>query len=99
MACKTNGKPSRTKASRGVGARFEPFIRPLPASSVKAMRLDVGSVSLPRVEPSLNDIRKRAYFIYLARGGANGDANADWAQAERELREELNNSAQHGRRF
>jgi len=31
-------------------------------------------------------IRQRAYEIYMARGGAAGDAMADWFQAERELR-------------
>ena len=31
-------------------------------------------------------IRLRAYQIYLARNGAPGDPNQDWAQAEQELR-------------
>lgn len=100
MACKTNGKSTRSKAPRSIGARFEPFIRRLPDSAaVSAMRTRTTPASLPRVEPSLNDIRKRAYFIYLARGGVNGDAAADWTQAERELREELSVSVQNGRRF
>jgi hypothetical protein len=30
-------------------------------------------------------IRQRAYYIYLARDGAPGDPVADWCQAEREL--------------
>jgi len=33
-------------------------------------------------------IRERAYQIYLARNGAPGDPTADWYQAERELRGE-----------
>jgi Protein of unknown function (DUF2934) len=32
-------------------------------------------------------IRERAYQIYLARGGQNGDEVADWIAAERELKE------------
>ncbi len=36
--------------------------------------------------PSEEQIRARAYQIYLARHGAPGDPQADWAQAERELR-------------
>lgn len=38
--------------------------------------------------PSDEQIRARAYEIYLSRNGAPGDPGADWAQAERELREQ-----------
>jgi hypothetical protein len=38
-------------------------------------------------EPTTDEIRKRAYEIYMARGCALGDPVADWLQAERELRE------------
>lgn len=44
--------------------------------------------------PTLDDIRRRAYEIYLRRGGTGGDPAADWLQAERELRDEI---AQRGR--
>ena len=50
-------------------------------------------------EPTTREIRDRAYFIYLARGGVNGDALADWGCAKRELREELRGTAQRSRRF
>jgi glycosyltransferase involved in cell wall biosynthesis len=36
--------------------------------------------------PTQDQIRGRAYDIYVARGGAPGDPVADWLQAERELR-------------
>lgn len=39
-------------------------------------------------EPTKQQIRDRAYFIYLARDGRPGDAANDWLQAERELWEE-----------
>jgi len=39
-----------------------------------------------RHEPSEEEIRHRAYEIYLARGGAPGGEVEDWLQAERELR-------------
>ena len=42
-----------------------------------------------RGTPSEQQIRARAYEIYLRRNGGPGDAHADWAQAERELRQEL----------
>ncbi|MGD8452413.1 MAG: DUF2934 domain-containing protein [Phycisphaerae bacterium] len=32
-----------------------------------------------------DQIRQRAYEIFLARNGGPGDASSDWAQAEREL--------------
>lgn len=32
-----------------------------------------------------NEIERRAYELYLARGGADGHAEEDWLQAEREL--------------
>lgn len=40
-----------------------------------------------RVTFSEEQIRERAYEIYLARGGQNGDEVSDWIAAERELKE------------
>lgn len=39
--------------------------------------------------PAREDIQRRAYELYLARGGANGYAIEDWQQAERELQARL----------
>lgn len=39
--------------------------------------------------PTNEQIRARAFEIYLARNGGPGDAQADWVQAERELTQEL----------
>ena len=33
-----------------------------------------------------DDVRNRAHEIYLGRGGSEGDAVADWLEAEREIR-------------
>ncbi len=41
-----------------------------------------------RSEPFQDDIRKRAYEIYLARGGPGSELD-DWLRAEAELTEEL----------
>ncbi len=38
-------------------------------------------------EPTREEIEQRAYEIYLARGGADGNDQDDWLQAERELRD------------
>lgn len=35
--------------------------------------------------PSLDDVARRAYEIYLSRNGRPGDPMADWLQAEQEL--------------
>jgi len=40
----------------------------------------------PAHEPGEEEIRRRAYEIYLARGGAPGHEIEDWLQAESELR-------------
>ncbi len=40
----------------------------------------------PRREVTDEEIRQRAYGIYLARGAAPGFELDDWLQAERELR-------------
>jgi hypothetical protein len=39
-----------------------------------------------RAEPTHEQIARRAYEIFLARGGAHGNPHQDWAQAERELK-------------
>lgn len=44
-------------------------------------------------EPTKQQIRDRAYFIYLARDGRPGDPANDWLQAERELWEEARAAA------
>ena len=39
-----------------------------------------------RQEPTHEQISRRAYEIFLARGGTEGDPVEDWVQAERELK-------------
>jgi hypothetical protein len=45
-------------------------------------------VNKPRRTITEQQIRERAYQIYLARNGGPGEPAADWSQAERELRAE-----------
>jgi len=40
-------------------------------------------------KPLESDIRKRAYELYLRRGGVPGDAQSDWLEAEREVRQAM----------
>jgi len=44
--------------------------------------------TLSSIEPTQDEIKARAFQIYLARNGRPGDSNSDWLQAERELRAE-----------
>jgi hypothetical protein len=54
-------------------------VRARPRSrSVPRMPIDVG--------PTEAQIRQRAYQIYLSRGGAPGNPEWDWQQAELEIR-------------
>ncbi|MGH9678563.1 MAG: DUF2934 domain-containing protein [Candidatus Acidiferrales bacterium] len=53
------------------------------ATGVKAARET--EVTPPRKETSIDDIRTRAYEIFVARAGAPGDEVQDWLQAEVEL--------------
>lgn len=39
--------------------------------------------------PAPEEVERRAYDIYLARGGTDGHAQEDWLQAEQELRENV----------
>jgi Protein of unknown function (DUF2934) len=39
----------------------------------------------PNQRPTPDEIARRAYEIYLERGGSAGSAEDDWLQAEREL--------------
>ncbi|MEW6251454.1 MAG: DUF2934 domain-containing protein [Planctomycetota bacterium] len=47
------------------------------------------AASRPASTPTEEQIRARAYEIYLRRNGGCGDAHSDWLQAEAELRSEL----------
>jgi hypothetical protein len=40
-----------------------------------------------------DEIARRAYEIYEARGAAEGDALSDWLTAERELRQRINTAS------
>ena len=51
------------------------------SSSVEGEQLD----EIPGSRPTEEEIALRAYHIYLERGGDDGDPEADWLQAEREL--------------
>jgi len=58
-------------------------------SAPKAVKAGAGnttmSASAAKSLPSREEIAKRAFELYLARGGEHGHDAEDWAQAESEL--------------
>jgi hypothetical protein len=60
-----------------------------PAEKQETAKVPTTPVPLaPRPPSSLTDeqIARRAYEVYLARGGQHGNPEQDWFQAERDLR-------------
>jgi hypothetical protein len=47
---------------------------------------DLAAAGMASGGPTEDEIRQRAHEIYLSRGGAPGNAEVDWLQAEIELR-------------
>lgn len=47
--------------------------------------LDAPAPAAGKEDPSDEDIRVRAYFRYLERGGTHGASFDDWAEAKKEL--------------
>ncbi len=57
-------------------------------SAPKAVKAGTGktkTASVVKTAPTLEEIAKRSYELYLERGGEHGHAEEDWARAEAEL--------------
>jgi hypothetical protein len=74
------------KSSRGTKS---PASRTRAASSKEPVASVISpeepAVTNGRHQPTQDEIATRAYHLYLARGGTNGQALDDWLQAEREM--------------
>jgi len=70
-------KPKATKRTSSVKTKATVFSNGHATASVAATSA-AGPVTAEQ-------IRARAYELFLARGGAHGDDLADWLRAEREL--------------
>jgi hypothetical protein len=79
----TEPKESRVAPVRQV---VEALAKPVAPSAEAASRS--GPSSPPSASPTHEEIRARAYELFLARKGHPGDPVADWLQAEAELRRE-----------
>ena len=82
MARRKTGEPDTGKPAtqrRTAATRARP---PRSAASARAK-----SAARAHAQPSTEEqIRERAYYLYLKRGGGAGNALGDWLRAERELR-------------
>lgn len=58
-----------------------------PLSGSPATEISSSKLRPPLHGPSEEEVRRRAYEIWLARGREHGRDQEDWWQAERELRE------------
>jgi hypothetical protein len=79
---------SRPRTTRRRSTSVHAVEAPAPSPGLDAGRgagLLGGSALEPMTRPTDEEIRTRAYMIYLSRNGAPGDPVADWLQAEREL--------------
>ena len=88
MARKTNGNDITNRRKNAVAS-----IQPYALQVVPDDRKNTRSINLDE------EIRRRAYEIYLERRGSAGDAHQDWLLAEREIRarHEQGRSAQAAR--
>ena len=87
MARKTTGStttPKKTTASPEIAA-----VQPTPGKAVSETRNTVTHTVMAGAKQVANldeEIRRRAYELYLQRNGSAGDPNRDWFIAEREVR-------------
>jgi DUF2934 family protein len=75
MARKTNGNGTTSRGKKAVAS-----IQPYPPQVASDDRKNVKTINLDE------EIRRRAYEIYLGRQGSGGDEYQDWLLAEREIR-------------
>lgn len=82
----TTGELATPYADEGA---FEQLLR--LAASHPSLRRAPQSPGQPAVSkrPRTEDIERRAYQIYIGRGGSDGHDLDDWLQAERQVAEEL----------
>jgi hypothetical protein len=81
QARKTITPPRLNRSQRRAAAARASF--PEPASTELAPVVSIESEK--RRAPTVDEIRARAYALYLARAGAPGQPIDDWVQAERQL--------------
>jgi hypothetical protein len=88
MARKTTGNTT-TNRSKKTEASIPPAVQVAPEVRKNAKPANLVPVNLEE------EIRCRAYELYLQRRGTAGDPNQDWLIAEREIRSRYGSQARH----
>ncbi len=79
--------PPRSRSRLGrAAAASEPAPQGAPETALPENETPQGESQAMASEPSEDDIRLRAYHLYLERGGTHGAHEDDWVRAERELK-------------
>ena len=89
-------KPTKPEMQRKTTSRTKaPVAKEVPAAkrtvlkttarTVAAKKPAAKSITKPATAPTHEEITRRAYEIYVARGMTPGNELEDWVQAEREL--------------
>lgn len=81
MGRKSEGTPRKSTSSRKTAAKQAKPVTPIREGNV-AVTEDGASQARPGIE---DEIRIRAYELYLERGGQDGFDQEDWHRAETEI--------------
>jgi len=81
-------RPTKSTTRKTTQPRNVPVTKAPSSPTMRVAARSQCAANPPKRMITEEQIRERAYQIYLARNGAPGDPTADWYQAERELRGE-----------
>ncbi len=84
--------PVESKAAKTPARRRSDKTRPVPTAAANdtAATRNPGGISLNAIHggPNLAEVQRRAYELYVKRGGIDGHDKDDWFEAERQLRQQ-----------
>ena len=95
MARKTSGTTT-TRGKKTIPTTDAPAVQPAPLEVVPEVRNKVTPITAAVKKTTIDldeEIRRRAYELYLERNGAPGDPAMDWLTAEREVRSRYANQS------
>ena len=78
-------EPRRSRRSKDPESQPEPASDYAPQQSSDALQKDPSPSALPDDEARFEQVRQRAYELYVKRGSSHGDEVEDWLEAERQI--------------